>query len=367
MRLVTVVGTRPELIRLSRVIPALDDRFDQTLVHTGQNAQATLKDVFFRDLALRPPDIDLGKGNPPEAGLSLGRMLDAVDDIIQERQPHAFLVLGDTNSALSLIAARKRGVTTFHMEAGNRCFDDRVPEELNRRLVDHASSFNLVYTEHARRNLLAEGIHPETICLTGSPMNEVLQFNAAKIDNANVLQRLDVDSGGYLLVSVHRAESVDSFEILQTLLERLGWLHQEFKVPILFSLHPRTRDRIARGGLEVKALGIRFMEPLGFHDYLALQKSAMCSLSDSGTISEESALLGFPAVTLRSRIERPEALEVGSISLLRIQAEPSMWREAIQYARGSYTCSSVPSDYAIENTSVRVTNFIGSMLQADRC
>jgi UDP-N-acetyl-L-fucosamine synthase len=354
MKVVTVVGTRPEIIRLSRVLAILDESVEHILVHTGQNWDYRLNGIFFEDLGLRLPDHVLNV-DTSSLGTVLGDTLRKIEPILSTEKPDAFLVLGDTNSAISAIMAKRMRIPVYHMEAGNRCFDENVPEETNRRLVDHVADFNLVYTEHARRNLLAEGLHPRRIMLTGSPMREVLDHYRPQIEASTVLDELALEPNGYLLVSAHREENVDKPRRLTALLDCLVAVRDMHGLPVLVSTHPRTAKRLAelgRSGLE----GITFAEPFGFHDYNKLQTNAYCVLSDSGTIAEESSLLGFPAITLRSSIERPEALDTGSIVMTDLR--PELVPLAISAARGSRDFVSIPIDYQIGNTSTRVRNFI---------
>jgi UDP-N-acetylglucosamine 2-epimerase len=358
----TVVGTRPEIIRLSRVIDRLDRTVEHVLVHTGQNWDRTLSDVFFGELDLRQPDRFL-RVDTSSLGRVLGGVLTGVEDAINEVRPDALLVLGDTNSCIAALIARRMRVPVYHMEAGNRCFDLNVPEETNRRLVDHVSDFNLVYTEHARRNLLAEGLHPRRILHTGSPMREVLDAYRPKIDASDVLTRLGLDPGGYFLVSAHREENVDDPARLARLLACLRAVRAEWRLPVLVSTHPRTRKKLAERSADPgSAEGIDFHEPFGLPDYVRLQTRARCTLSDSGTISEESAILGFPAVTLRDSIERPEALDTGS--MLMTGLDPAGLVEAIgttvEQASEGVPC---PADYRIPDTSRRVVNFILSTVR----
>ena len=362
MKVMTIVGTRPELIRLARVIHRLDDTagIDHVLVHTGQNYDYSLNEVFFEDLDLRKPDHMLGV-DTSSLGAVLGGTLIAAEKVMREEQPDAVLVLGDTNSCIAALMARRLRIPTYHMEAGNRCFDLNVPEETNRRMVDHVSDFNLVYTEHARRNLLAEGLHPRRILKTGSPMREVLNAYRADIDASNVLGDKGLEEGKYFLVSAHREENVDRPERLQQLLDCLIAVHEKFGLPVFVSTHPRTRKRLEALPDWEEPEGIIFSEPLGFHDYNKLQLSAACVLSDSGTIAEESSLLGFPAVTLRDSIERPEALDTGGIIMTGLHAEDCV--AAVQVAMDSgYTREGVshltPDDYLIDNTSERAVKFI---------
>jgi UDP-N-acetylglucosamine 2-epimerase len=362
-RVMTVLGTRPEIIRLSRVIARLDRTVEHVLVHTGQNWDPTLTDVFFDELGLRRPDRDL-RVDTSSLGRVLGGVLTGVEDAITELRPDALVVLGDTNSCVAALIARRMKVPVYHLEAGNRCFDLNVPEETNRRLVDHVSDFNLVYTEHARRNLLAEGLHPRRILHTGSPMREVLDHHRAAIDASSVLSRLDLTAGGYFVVSAHREENVDDPGRLDQLLACLRAVRDSWRLPILVSTHPRTRKRLEERAVDPASLeGVAFHEPFGFLDYVHLQTNARCTLSDSGTVSEESAILGFPAVTLRDSIERPEALDSGSILMTGL--DPAGVVEAIGVAVSQARAEGVPcpADYRIADTSRRVVDFIISTVR----
>jgi len=355
MKVVTVVGTRPEIIRLSRVIARLDESVEHVLVHTGQNWDQALNEVFFTDLGLRQPDHRLDV-DTSSLGSLLGDILRETERVLQDEQPDAFLVLGDTNSAVSAVMAKRMRIPVYHMEAGNRCFDENVPEETNRRLVDHVADFNLVYTEHARRNLLAEGLHPRRILLTGSPMREVLDHYRAEIDASDVIERLGLEPDGYLLVSAHREENVDSPMRLRALIDCLVTVRARFGLPMIVSTHPRTRKRLAEMASEADLEGIDFLQPFGFHDYNRLQISAYAVLSDSGTVSEESALLRFPAVTLRSSIERPEALDTGSIIMADL--DPTRVIAGVAASRQSTAVTRAPAEYLIDDCSIRVRNFI---------
>lgn len=358
-RVMTVVGTRPEIIRLSRVMARLDRTVDHVLVHTGQNWDRTLSDVFFQELEIRRPDRFL-QVDTSSLGRVLGGVLAGVEEAIADVRPDALLVLGDTNSCIAALMARRMGVPVYHMEAGNRCFDLNVPEETNRRMVDHVSDFNLVYTEHARRNLLAEGLHPRRIHYTGSPMREVLDHYRPQIDASTVLDRLGLQPGGYFLVSAHREENVDNPARLQRLLDCLRAVRDTCGLPVLVSTHPRTRKRLDRHGALPD--GVTFHEPFGLFDYVHLQMRARCTLSDSGTISEESAILDFPAVTLRESIERPEALDAGSILMTGLDADGLI--EAIEVAVAQAVDGvPCPADYRVTDTSRRVVNFILSTVR----
>lgn len=364
MKVMTVVGTRPELIRLARVIHRLDTTagIEHVLVHTGQNYDFTLNQVFFDDLGLRQPDHMLGV-DTSSLGAVLGGTLIAAEKVMQKEQPDAVLVLGDTNSCIAALMARRMNIPTYHMEAGNRCFDLNVPEETNRRMVDHVSDFNLVYTEHARRNLLAEGLHPRRIIKTGSPMREVLGAYRKQIEASSVLTDKGLKEGEYFLVSAHRQENVDSPARLRMLLNCLTAVYTHFGKPVFVSTHPRTRKRFEALPDWKEPDGITFSEPLGFHDYNKLQLSAACCLSDSGTIAEESTLLGFPAVTLRDSIERPEALDTGGIMMTGLKADDVVLAVGLAMD-SSYSTGDIshltPDDYLIENTSERAVKFIVS-------
>ena len=353
----TVVGTRPEIIRLACVIQRLDDSVDHVLVHTGQNYDYTLNEVFFSDLGLRAPDHYLGV-DTSSLGAVLGGVLIGTERVLREVKPDALLVLGDTNSCIAAVMAKRMRIPVYHMEAGNRCFDENVPEETNRRLVDHVADFNLVYTEHARRNLLGEGLHPRRILKTGSPMREVLMQYLPQIEASDVLDRLELSPRGYFLVSAHREENVDSPERLGALLDCLEAVQTTFNLPVIVSTHPRTRKRLDALGRSVE--GVSFHEPLGFHDYNKLQMNAACCLSDSGTISEESTILNFPAITLRDSIERPEALDTGGIVMTGL--DPANVVEAVRLAMSQFTegPKEIPADYLIDNCSQRAVNFIVS-------
>lgn len=352
-KVMTVVGTRPEIIRLSETIKLLDAHVDHVLVHTGQNYDYTLNEVFFSDLGLRAPDHYMGV-DTSSLGRVLGEVLIKTEELLLAERPDALLVLGDTNSCLSAVMAKRMRIPVYHMEAGNRCFDENVPEETNRRLVDHVADFNLVYTEHARRNLLAEGLHPRRILKTGSPMKEVLAAHADRIEASSVLADLGLERGRYVLVSAHREENVDNPDRLHALLDCLERTVAELGLPVLVSTHPRTRKRLDALGREVE--GITFHEPLGFLDYNHLQKHSFCVLSDSGTIAEESSLLGFPAVTLRASIERPEALDTGSIPMTDL--DPDNVVEAVRFMTAGLAATEVPADYQIADTARRTVSFI---------
>jgi UDP-N-acetylglucosamine 2-epimerase len=360
MKVMTIVGTRPEIIRLSRVIARLDATtgIEHVLVHTGQNYDHSLNQVFFDELAIRAPDHHLGV-DTSSLGSVLGGVLIGTERVLLEEQPDAVLVLGDTNSCLATVMAKRMRIPTYHMEAGNRCFDENVPEETNRRLVDHVADFNLAYTEHARRNLIAEGLHPRRILVTGSPMREVLHTFRERIDASDAVARLGLRAGEYFLVSAHREENVDNSARLQKLLGCLVAVRETFGKKVVVSTHPRTRDRLARQGDNLPDMtGIEFAEPFGFLDYNKLQLKAACVLSDSGTIAEEASILGFRAITLRESIERPEALDTGSIIMAGLDVQDVV--RAVHMVTSENPGVSLPSGYEVADTSLRVVRFIAS-------
>ena len=365
LTIVTIVGTRPEIIRLSRLIPKLDKTFNHIFVHTGQNKDPMLNDVFFKDLDLRAPDVFLDV-DTSSLGAVLGDTLKKIESVFLKHKPDAVLILGDTNSSISAVLAKRMHIPVYHMEAGNRSFDENVPEETNRRLVDHVSDFNLPYSEHARRNLLAEGIHPRRIMMSGSPMREVLEHYRSKIDSSTVLKDLDLEPQKYFLVSAHRQENVDSPQRLKDLLDSLKAVHNEWKLPLMVSTHPRTRKQLEAtpGYKEIK--GVTFHEPFGFLDYNKLQLNAKCVISDSGTISEESTILRFPAITIRDSIERPEALDFGGIVMTGLKSENilSGINDALDSARKDEmnTPSSYPQGYEVTDCANRVVKFMLSTI-----
>lgn len=360
MKVMTVVGTRPELIRLSCIIPMLDSTFSHVLVHTGQNWDPQLSDVFFRDLAIRSPDHWL---HVPVSslGATLGGVLSGVEAVLVEEAPDALLVLGDTNSSFAAVMAKRMGIPVFHMEAGNRSFDENVPEEINRRIIDHCSDFNLCYTEHARRNLLAEGLPSRRTFVVGSPMAEVLSANREKIARSTVLDRLGLHPDDYYLVSMHREENVDNPDRLELLIGEIGKLGSDTGRRIIFSTHPRLRNRLG------DALGqhdgaLEYREPFGFLDYQKLQSNARCVLSDSGTVSEEASIAGFRAVTIRDSMERPEALETGSIVLTGVGYHAI--RRAVDLVCAQWDSGArpvLPVEYQVADVSSRVTRLISGL------
>jgi UDP-N-acetylglucosamine 2-epimerase (non-hydrolysing) len=333
----------------------LDESFDHILVHTGQNWDYRLNGIFFDEMGLRAPDHML-EVDTSSLGAVLGDTLRKTEAVLNLEHPDAVLILGDTNSAIAAVIARRMHIPVYHMEGGNRCFDDNVPEETNRRLVDHVADFNLVYTEHARRNLLAEGLHPRRVMLCGSPMREVVEHYRPQIEASDVLSRLRLEEGGYFLVSAHREENVDSADRLRSLLDCLTAVRDRWQLPIVVSTHPRTRERLTALGAEAELAGTAFNEPFGFFDYNRLQTKALCVLSDSGTISEESALLNFAAVTMRSSIERPEALDNGSMIMTGLRPESVV--SGIWAALETLGSCELPEGYDVSNCSLRVRNFI---------
>ena len=359
MKVMTVVGTRPELIRLSRVIDRLDKNFEHVLVHTGQNFDYELNQIFFDELDIRQPDYFLEAAGGTSAQ-TIAKVIEKIDLLLEQIKPDAILILGDTNSGLCVIPAKRRHVPIFHMEAGNRCFDLRVPEEINRKIIDHLSDINLPYTENARRNLLSEGLPADQIFVTGSPLTEVLEYYKEKIDNSQVVSALGLEPGKYFVASFHREENVDSSERLETLLESLNALVEEFDLPIVLSVHPRTRKKMEASTV-VLSPKIRDLKPLGFFDYVKLQKLAYCALSDSGTITEESAIMGFPAVTLRDTHERPEGMDSGVLVMTGITKAAVI--SGIKIVRSQYETGQLPSrptDYVPADVSWKIAKLIQS-------
>ena len=359
LKVLTVVGTRPEIIRLSRVLAKLDESttIDHTLVHTGQNYDYELNQIFFEDLGLRKPDYFLEAAGR-NATETIGNILIKIDPILEEVQPDAFLVLGDTNSCLCAIPAKKRKIPIFHMEAGNRCFDQRVPEETNRKIVDHISDINLTYSSIAREYLLREGLPPDQIIKTGSPMYEVLHHFMTKIDNSEVLDKLHLERNNYFVVSAHREENISSDKNFEGLIDSLNQIAEKFEYPIIVSTHPRTRNMLDEKKVSTHNL-IQFMKPLGFSDYNALQKNAFAVLSDSGTISEESSILNFPALNIREAHERPEAMEETSVVMVGLKKERIM--QAIELVKLQNRVDRefrLVSDYSMPNVSEKVVRII---------
>ena len=359
LKLMTIVGTRPEIIRLSEVIKACDRYFDHILVHTGQNWDYTLNDIFFEELGLRKPNYFLGVvGN--DLGETMGNIIAESYKIISKEKPDALLVLGDTNSCLAAISAKRLKVPIFHMEAGNRCFDQNVPEEINRKIVDHVSDINLAYTEHSRRYLLSEGIRKDHVFVTGSPIKEVLAKNIDKINESDVLEKLELEKNKYILVSAHREENIDNDDNLFGLVEALNTVAENYNIPIIYSTHPRSWKRIEEKNISFHPL-VRQLKPFGFMDYNKLQKNAFCVLSDSGTLSEESAMLNFPGILIRTSTERPEVLDKGSVIVGGIKKEDIL--QSIELAKSMQENKEevlLAVDYHDENVSVKVVKIIQS-------
>jgi len=359
MKVMTIVGTRPEIIRLSEVIKACDRYFNHILVHTGQNWDYTLNEIFFKEFGLREPDhyLDAAGGH---LGETIGNIIAKSYEILLEEEPDALLILGDTNSALSAISAKRLKVPIFHMEAGNRCFDQNVPEEINRRIVDHISDINLPYTEHSRRYLLSEGIKKEHIFVTGSPMTEVLRKNMESIRSSKVLRELDLTPDKYILVSAHREENIDNEKNFFSLMNALNCIAERYRFPIVYSTHPRSWKKIEEREFRFNPL-VRQLKPFGFFDYNKLQLNSFCTLSDSGTLSEESAILGFPAVLIRTSTERPEVLDKGTMVIGGITEEDIV--QAVDLSRAMWDnkeLMSFPQDYVDTNVSVKVIKLIQS-------
>jgi UDP-N-acetylglucosamine 2-epimerase len=358
MKLMTIVGTRPEIIRLSELIKACDKCFEHILVHTGQNYDYTLNEVFFKDLQLRAPDHYLGVAGST-LGETMGNIIAKSYDILVKEKPEALLILGDTNSSLAAIPAKRLKIPIFHMEAGNRCFDENVPEEINRKIVDHISDINLPYTEHSRRYLLSEGFRKEHIYVTGSPMTEVITKNLDKINGSNVLQELGLTMEEYILVSAHREENIDIEANFLSLMNALNSIAETYGRTVIYSTHPRSWKRIVERGVKFHPL-IRQLKPFGFFDYNKLQMNAFCVLSDSGTLSEESAILGFPAVLIRTSTERPEVLDKGTIVIGGLQENDIC--QAIEMVRTLFENREkpIPYDYKDTNVAEKVVKIIQS-------
>jgi UDP-N-acetylglucosamine 2-epimerase (non-hydrolysing) len=360
LKVVTIVGTRPEIIRLSRVMAALDAHCDHVLVHTGQNYDYELNGIFFEDLGIRKPDVFLEAAGATGAE-TIGKVIIAADQALAEIQPDAVLVLGDTNSCLAVIPAQRRKIPTFHMEAGNRCFDMRVPEEINRRIVDHTADINLTYSDIAREYLLAEGLPPDRIIKTGSPMCEVLAHYAPKIDGSDVLVRLGLQPGGYFVVSAHREENIESDRNFAGLVETLNTVAAAYDAPMVVSTHPRTRKRIDAMGVALDER-VQLLKPLGFSDYVRLQRDARAVLSDSGTINEEASILNFRALNLREAHERPEGMEEAAVMMVGMNAERVMQGLAILASQptGDERLLRQVADYSMPNVSEKVVRIIHS-------
>ncbi|KXJ51779.1 MAG: UDP-N-acetyl glucosamine 2-epimerase [Thalassospira sp. Nap_22] len=362
LKVITVVGTRPEIIRLSRVLAALDQYCDHVLVHTGQNYDYELNQVFFDDLGVRKPDFFLNSANGSTgAANTIGNLITEIDKVLAEVQPQAMLVLGDTNSCLSVIPAKRRKIPIFHMEAGNRCFDQRVPEETNRRIVDHTADINLTYSAIARDYLLREGLPPDQIIKTGSPMYEVLHHYLPQIQSSPVLQKLDLTQYKYFVVSSHREENIDNEDAFSKLVGLLNTLAENYGLPVIVSTHPRTQKQVTVSGAKFHPL-VRLIKPLGFHDYVHLQIASRAVLSDSGTINEESSILNFPALNLREAHERPEGMEEAAVMMVGLEIDRV--RQGLEILhnqpRGEERSLNLVADYSNSNVSDKVLRIIHS-------
>lgn len=359
IKVMTIVGTRPEIIKLSRVIHELDMHTKHTLVHTGQNYDYELNEIFFQQMEIRKPDHFLNAAADSVAQ-TIGNVIAKADEVFVAGRPDALLLLGDTNSCLAAYPAKRRRIPIFHMEAGNRCFDQRVPEEINRKMIDHLSDINLPYTEHARRYLLAENIKPETVIKTGSPMKEVITHYRSQIDASGILRQLQLEQGKYLVISAHREENIDSAVNFSDLLDTLKAIADKYDLPLIFSTHPRTRKRMEDMAIQGLDNRIRFLKPLGFLDYVKLQMNAFCVVSDSGTITEESSILNFPAITIRQAHERPEGMDEGTLIMCGLKKERVL--EAIDVARSQVAeadrCFHIVQDYDVDNVSKKVVRII---------
>lgn len=357
LKVLTIVGTRPEIIKLSLVMAELEKHVDHVLVHTGQNFDYELNEIFFHDLGIKKPDHFLNAVGKTAAE-TIGNVISKIDPLLESEAPDAVLLYGDTNSCISVIAAKRRKIPIFHMEAGNRCFDQRVPEEINRKIVDHLSDINMVHSEHARRYLIAEGLRPETIIKSGSPMKEVLDFYKKDIEKSDVVSRLKLSSKNFFVVSTHREENVDSEENFKNLLDTLEELAKFYKKKIIVSTHPRTRKKLEGMNYESKNPLIEFMKPLGFFDYIKLQKEAFCTLSDSGTITEESSILNFPALMIRQAHERPEGMDRASVVMTDLYAESVL--RSVELVTSQGVNMQPISDYDADDVSKKMVRIIYS-------
>ncbi|WP_164848453.1 non-hydrolyzing UDP-N-acetylglucosamine 2-epimerase [Halobacteriovorax sp. HLS] len=359
LKVMTIVGTRPEIIKLSRVINELESHTNHILVHTGQNYDYELNQVFFNDLGVSKPNYFLEAAGETPA-LTIAKVISSVDEVLEKESPDAILLYGDTNSCISVISAKRRKIPIFHMEAGNRCFDQRVPEELNRKIVDHLSDINMVHSEHSRKYLEKEGINPETIIKTGSPMREIFDYYKEKIDSSNVLKDLDVTKGEFFIVSAHREENVDSEINFENFLDTLNFIAKEYDKKVIVSTHPRTRKKLEALGEREFDKRIQFLKPLGFFDYNKMQKEAFCVVSDSGTLTEESNILGFPGIMIRQAHERPEGMDVGAVIMSGLTS--SRVKESIDLITSHYNELPPESieDYAPKMVSKHVVRIIQS-------
>lgn len=360
-KIVTIVGTRPEIIKLSRVISELDKHTDHVLVHTGQNYDYELNEVFFNEMGIKRPDHFL-KAAGENAAETIGNVIAKSDELLAELKPDGVLLYGDTNSCLAVISAKRRRIPVFHMEAGNRCFDQRVPEEINRKIVDQLSDINMTLTEHARRYLISEGVPPETVIKTGSSMREVLEYHREDVEGSNVLEELGLEAGEFFIVSTHREENVDSEKNFSDFLDSLNKIAEKYGKKVIVSTHPRTRKKLeSLGDLEFNPL-ISFMKPLGFFDYIALQTKSYCAISDSGTITEESSVLGFPAITIRQAHERPEGMDEGTLIMAGLKSDDVINAIDIvtEQFRENNDVVKIVGDYDVDNVSKKVVRIIVS-------
>jgi UDP-N-acetylglucosamine 2-epimerase (non-hydrolysing) len=360
LKVMTIVGTRPEIIRLSRVIASLDVHCEHILVHTGQNYDYELNEIFFKDLEIRKPNYFLESAKK-NAAQTIGNIISSIDLVLEKENPDAVLVLGDTNSCLSILPAKLRKIPTFHMEAGNRCFDMRVPEEINRRIVDHTADINLTYSSIARDYLLAEGLSPDLVIKTGSPMNEVLGFYKDGIEKSNILKKLKLESRNYFVISAHRQENIDSDNHFSELVRTLNMMSTSYQIPIIFSTHPRTKKKISQSKVKLNK-HIKLIKPLGFKDYVNLQMNAKVTLSDSGTINEESSILNFPALNIREAHERPEGMEEGAVMMVGLSFERI--HQAIEILKaqpsGDERILRKVADYDMPNVSEKIVRILHS-------
>lgn len=361
LKVMTIVGTRPEIIKLSRVMAELDKYTEHIIVHTGQNFDYELNEIFFKELGIRRPDyfLEAAAGN---AAQTIANVISRSDELMDRVRPDAVLLYGDTNSCLSVISAKRKKIPIFHMEAGNRCFDQRVPEEINRKIVDHLSDINMPLSEHARRYLISEGIRPETVIKTGSPMTEVLRFHKSEIEQSTVLEKEGLVPGGYFIVSAHREENIDSERNFKDLLESLNAITDKYRKEVIVSTHPRTRKKLEGMGFVNTNPSIQFMKPFGFFEYVKLEMNAFCVISDSGTITEESSILHFPAITVRQAHERPEGMDEGTVVMTGLRKDTIL--DAIDLVAGQYAedsgCTRMIPDYTPENVSRKVVRIIMS-------
>lgn len=355
MKVMTIFGTRPEIIRLSPILKILDQYCEHTTVHTGQNYQESLSDIFIKDLAVRPPDVHFGI-KAHSFGDQLGQILAKTDEVLERYQPDKLLLLGDTNSALSAIVAARRGIPVFHMEAGNRCFDNRVPEEVNRRIIDHSSTILLPYTERSKENLVDEGIERARIFVTGNPIKEVLDIFSESIEASDALKKFQVEEFDYFLVTVHRSENVDDYERLKKILDAFAAVTEKFDKKMLVSVHPRTAEKISKFNIRMDSERVKMLEPLGFFDFIKLEKNALAVLTDSGTVQEECAIFGIPNVTLRDVTERPETVECGSNILAG--AETASILQAVEMAISQPVNWQAPPEYLVENVAQTVSKIV---------